>query len=139
MAEGSPLAVYRRLVDDVWNRGDDDAITAIFHPDFVGYDPAPPRLIDGPAGMRRFVAEMRAAFPDWTVHTDDIVTNGDRLVSRWTVRATHRGAFAGLAATGRRVEIHGMSIHRIVDGQIRENWHAVDRLGLLLQLGAEVR
>src|SRR5205823_2876076 len=81
VADGSPLEVYRRLVDDVWNRGDEDAITAIFHPDFVGHDPAPPRLIDGPAGMRRFVAEMRAAFPDWTVHTDDIVTNGDRLVS----------------------------------------------------------
>src|SRR5258708_954726 len=139
MADESLVAVYRRPVDDVWNRGDEEAIADIFHPEFVGYDPAPPRLIDGPAGMRRFVAEMRAAFPDWTVQTEDVVTEGDRVVSRWTARATHRGAFAGLAPTGRKVEIHGMSIHRIVEGQIRENWHAVDRLGLLLQLGAEVR
>src|SRR5215213_6781849 len=97
-------AVYRRLVEGVWNRGDPAAVDAIFAPAFVGHDPGPPSLIDGPAGMKRFVATMRAAFPDWTVTTDDLMVDGDRLISRWTVRGTHRGAFAGVGPTGRPIE-----------------------------------
>ena len=130
------VAVYRRLVDEVWNRGDAAAVDAIFAPDFVGHDPAPPSLIEGPAGMKRFVGQMRAAFPDWTVTTNDLMVDRDRLISRWTVRATHRGPFAGLAPTGRPVEVRGISIHRFVDGRIVENWHGVDKLGLLRQVGA---
>jgi steroid delta-isomerase-like uncharacterized protein len=130
------VAVYRRLVDDVWNRGDPAAVDAVFAAEFVGYDPAPPDVIDGRAGMKRFVARMRAAFPDWTVTTDDLMADRDRLISRWTVRGTHRGAFAGVEPTGRAIELRGISIHRIVGGRIVENWHAVDRLGLLRQIGA---
>jgi steroid delta-isomerase-like uncharacterized protein len=130
------MAVYRRLVDDVWNRGDPDAVDAIFAPTFVGNDPAPPNVIDGPAGMKRFVAQMKAAFPDWTVSTDDVMVDGDKLISRWTVHGTHRGPFAGLEPTGRRIEVRGISIHRIIDGQIVENWHGVDKLGMLRQIGA---
>ena len=130
------VAVYRRLVDDVWNRGDSAAVDAIFAPEFVGNDPAPPSLLRGPEGMKRFVAQMRAAFPDWTVTTDDVMVDGDKLVSRWTVRGTHRGLFAGVEPTGRTIEMHGISIHRIVGGRIVENWHGVDKLGLLRQIGA---
>jgi steroid delta-isomerase-like uncharacterized protein len=130
------VAVYRRLVDDVWNRGDPAAVDEIFAPDFVGNDPGPPHLIDGPAGMKRFVAQMRAAFPDWAVTTDDLMVDGDRLISRWTVRGTHRGPFAGVEPTGRSIEVRGISIHRVVDGRIVENWHGVDKLGLLRQIGA---
>jgi steroid delta-isomerase-like uncharacterized protein len=130
------VAVYRRLVDDVWNRGDPDAVDEIFAPDFVGNDPAPPDLIAGPEGMKRFVAQMRAAFPDWTVTTDDLMVDGDRLISRWTVRGTHRRPFAGVEPTGRAIELHGISIHRIVAGRIVENWHGVDKLGMLRQIGA---
>src|SRR5262245_52867568 len=130
------VAVYRRLVADVWTRADGAAVDAIFAPAFVGHDPGPPNLIDGPAGMKRFVAEMRAAFPDWTVSTDDLMVDGDRLVSRWTVRGTHRGPFAGVEPTGRPIEVRGISIHRIVGGQIVENWHGVDKLGLLRAIGA---
>ena len=130
------VAVYRRLVDDVWNRGDPAAVDELFAPDFVGHDPGPPNLIDGPAGMKRFVAQMKAAFPDWRVTTDDLMADGDKLISRWTVRATHRGAFAGVDPTGRRIEVRGISIHRVVDGRSVENWHGVDKLGMLRQIGA---
>jgi steroid delta-isomerase-like uncharacterized protein len=130
------IAVYRRLVDDVWNRGDPAAVDEIFAPEFVGNDPAPPNLLRGPEGMKRFVAQMRAAFPDWTVTTDDVMVDGDKLVSRWTVCGTHRGPFAGVEPTGKQIEMHGMSIHRIVGGKIVENWHGVDKLGMLRQIGA---
>ena len=130
------IEVYRRLVAEVWNRGDLAAVDELFAEEYVGYDPAPPSVLAGREGMKRFVATMRAAFPDWTVTTDDLLVAEDKVISRWTVRGTHHGPFAGVAPTGRAIELHGISIHRIVDGQIVENWHGVDKLGLLRQIGA---
>ena len=61
---------------------------------------------------------------------DDIVAEGDRVVIRFTSTGTHRGAFAGIAPTGR------MAIVRVVGGKIVEQWGLPDLNGLLEQLRA---
>jgi len=52
------------------------------------------------------------------------------------LRATHRGAFAGVPPTGREVELSGIEIVRLAGGRIVEHWDEIDALGLLRQLGA---
>ena len=67
---------------------------------------------------------------------EDMIAEGDRVVSRWTMRSTHKGEWMGIAPTGKQVMITGISIHRIAGGKIVEDWANADELGMMQQLGA---
>ena len=67
---------------------------------------------------------------------EDIVAEGDRVVTRESWRGTHEGEFMGIAPTGRQIMIATMSVVRISDGRIVEYWEGRDRLQMLEQLGA---
>ena len=69
---------------------------------------------------------------------DDIVAAGDKVVSRMTWTGSHRGAFLGIPACGRRVTWIAISIVRISGGKIAEAWVTEDDLGLLKQIGGTV-
>jgi steroid delta-isomerase-like uncharacterized protein len=115
--------ISRRFVLDVWERGDRAAAEAIVADDVVVHGNVVPGQPPGPAGQLYAAAVFRAAFPDmrWTV--EDVIADSDRVVDRWTMRATHQGAFGGVAATGRTVTWTGIDILRIVDGKIVDIWH----------------
>ena len=87
-------------------------------------------LGDGPdhglAGARKSVAGYLALFPDLRFIVDEQISEGDRVVSRWTLTGTHRG---------RRVRVWGIVISRFEDGKIVEDWAASDTLTLARQLG----
>jgi steroid delta-isomerase-like uncharacterized protein len=67
---------------------------------------------------------------------EDMVAEGDRVTVRITVDGTHKGDQLGVPASGRRVQIQGMVMVRIANGQIVEGWNSWDQLGLLRQIGA---
>jgi len=67
---------------------------------------------------------------------DDMVAEGDKVATRWTMRARHTGHFMGVAPTGRELAFSGTVIDRFVDGKVVEAWETVDMLGLMRQLGA---
>ncbi len=97
---------------------------------------------DGPAmplEQFKLMAHMTTtAFPDLVVSVHDQIAERDRVVSRWTAEGTHLGDFMGHAATGRKVKITAIHIHRIVDGRIATLWEEIDLLGLTRQLGIEI-
>ena len=66
---------------------------------------------------------------DVTFTTDVLVTDGDLVARRWTMRATHQGPFLGVAPTGRRVTMTGIDVLRVVDGRFTEIWHNEDVAG----------
>jgi steroid delta-isomerase-like uncharacterized protein len=70
----------------------------------------------------------------WRV--DDIFSAGDRVVTRWTGIGTHVGELMGIPATDRSFEVEAITIHRIADGKIAEEWTVWDALGMLQQIGA---
>ena len=105
-------------------------------PDYVFHDPADPDTPPGPAGAKAMAGGFRAAFADLRPVEEDYVAGGDKVVYRWRLRATHRGAFAGVPPTGREVELSGIEIVRLAGGRIVEHWDEIDALGLLRQLGA---
>lgn len=125
----------RRLVEEGWNGGDLGAIEEIVHPEAVYHDPANPEA-GGRSGIRHFVAGYRSAFPDARLTIEDMFSQGDKVVSRWTARGTHRGEFMGLAPTGRPITVTGITIDRYADGRIVEAWGNWDTLGLLRQIDA---
>jgi steroid delta-isomerase-like uncharacterized protein len=119
-----------------WVGGDPAAFDEVLAPDYVFHDPADPDTPPGPGGAREMAAGFRAAFADMRPVEEDYIAGGDKVVYRWRVRATHRGEFAGVPATGREVEFSGIEIVRLAGGRIVEHWDEIDALGLLRQLGA---
>jgi steroid delta-isomerase-like uncharacterized protein len=77
---------------------------------------------------------MLAAFPDVQVTVRDQIAEGDKVVTRWTARATHRGDFMGIPPTGKQVTMQAIHIHQIVDGRIAALWEEFDMFSLMQQL-----
>ena len=101
---------------------------------WVGYHPFAGPVPD-PERVERGSAAMAEAFPDLRTAEADSVKEGDKVAFRWLLSGTHEGGFMGVAATGRRVEVMGMDIVRVADGEIVEHWGEFDAMGLLRQIG----
>jgi steroid delta-isomerase-like uncharacterized protein len=129
----------RRIFEDVWNRKDLNAIDELIAADYVHHD-AGTLAANGPDGYKQFVKSYMSAFPDaqFTIHDAYTVSQKDEAqdeITRWTVTGTHEGELAGIARTGRRFSVTGISIARIANGKIIESWNNWDALGLMRQLG----
>jgi predicted ester cyclase len=85
--------------------------------------------------LKQYVTWYRAAFPHIRDTVEELVSEGDRVIVRWTSRGIHQGKFRGVAPTGRHVTFTGMRLFRIAEGKIAESWVNIDELGLLEQLG----
>src|SRR5829696_2604344 len=103
-------------------KGDLDAMKEMMAPDFVDHS-----LLSGQApdreGYLRGVAEDQAAFSDIRIVIEDQAADGDKVISRFTIRGTHdRKDFMGAVPIGRKWETTGIAIHRISGGKIVEEW-----------------
>jgi steroid delta-isomerase-like uncharacterized protein len=116
------------------NRLDPNAIEELFLPDTVSHQPD--RDLRGLDEAKAYLGMFVTAFPDLRMTVDDAIAEGDVAVTRWTLRGTHAGDTDELGpATGRRVEFEGLSMHRVQDDRIVEEWERYDNLGMLQQLG----
>ena len=129
----------RKLLEQSFNEGNFELIDQLVAPDAVSHDPAAPagiRDLRGPEGIKRMATMYRAAFPDLRMSVDDVIAAEDKVVLRWHSEGTHRGELAGLAPTGARGSVTGISIDRWKDGKLVEAWVEWDNFGLARQLGA---
>lgn len=129
-------AISRRVVEEIFNGGRLEVADELVTRDFVGHDPALPEPLLGPAGLKAQAAGYRSAFPDLRITIEDEIAEGDRVVTRWIARGTHEAELFGIPATGKQTTATGITIDRIVDGRIAEQWNNWDTFGLLQQLGA---
>ncbi len=129
----------RRLLEETFNTGNFGLVDQFVAGEAVNHDPALPaglRDLRGPDAFKRIVSMYRAAFPDLRMTVDDVIATGDKIVLRWHSDGTHRGKLAGLAPTGVRGSVTGISIDQWNDGKIVETWAEWDNFGLARQLGA---
>jgi steroid delta-isomerase-like uncharacterized protein len=82
---------------------------------------------------------LRSAFPDLSFSIEELIVLGDKVICRYIMRGTQQGEFAGIPATGNRVEISGIVIQRIENGKIVEEREEMDMLDLMQQLGMELQ
>ena len=75
------------------------------------------------------------AFPDGQMTINELIATENRVITRFTLRGTHRGELWGIAPTGKQVEVSGILLQRIEGGKIREDRQAYDRLDVLKQIG----
>jgi steroid delta-isomerase-like uncharacterized protein len=111
-----------------------DAIEEIYTSDLVWHEPD--QDIQGYEEARQFVTTYKAALPDLNVTVEDVVAEGDKAVTRWTMRGTHQGETEELGPpTEKQMELKGITIHRFEEGKIVEEWEAYDNLSAMQQLG----
>jgi steroid delta-isomerase-like uncharacterized protein len=128
-------ALARRVLEEMFNKGNLDLADEVFAPDYVDHDPAMPEDIRGPEGFKEYVSIFRTAFPDIHLEIEDQVAEGDKVVTRWTGTGTHEGDLMGIAPTGNKVTLPGMEIVRISGGKLAEGWEGYDSMVLMEQLG----
>ena len=134
LGEGNK-GLARRFMDEVWNKGNLAFIDQVTAPNFVSHDPVSPENTGGGVeGVRRFAEMYRSAFPDIQMTVEDVIAEGDKVVTRWTVRATHQGELMGIPPSGNPVAVTGISIDRIEGGKFVETWSNYDALGMMRNL-----
>ena len=125
-------AIARRVFTDILTQGKFDVAAEIYAKDFVNHQ----TIKD--IGFEENQASdhgFRDAFPDLKIVVEKEVAEGDYVTVLWQAEGTNTGIGHGLNATGKKTKGRGVSIFRIVDGKIKEEWTEFSQLLVLQQLG----
>jgi predicted ester cyclase len=116
------------------DRDDHDAFFDAYDPDVVlhGY----PAGLQGHDGLRAFHEALWKAFPDVSLSVEDLVVESDRAALRYRLQGTHSGSYLGVAPTGLRFDVEGLTLLRVAHGRVVEEWHSPTELAILRRLGA---
>lgn len=123
-----------RMNDEVWNKGNLDRMDEFFSPDFVRHFLPDGSELRGIDSFRKAERRHREAFPDWKEEIRHIVAEGDLVVIHFVSTGTNEGSWLGSPPTGRKIRIHEMSILRIEDGKVAEQWLLPDIFATQQQL-----
>lgn len=125
----------KRLIEralQAWDEWDMQTVEALHADNLVSHGSD----ADGLDDFKTLLADWYDAFPDLTHTIEDFVAEGDKVAFRFTVTGTHEGTFQGIDPTGEEIEMAGMAVYRVEDGQIVEQWVTEDALALYQQLDA---
>jgi steroid delta-isomerase-like uncharacterized protein len=125
----------RRFIEEILDTGDWSAADEVLQPDVVMYHPSSPEPIRELGAVQSFLGVFRTGMPDLTLSVEADTGDGEYVACRWTAHGTHTGEMFGIPPTGNRIEIHGISFLRFVDGKIAEDWVEENTLSVLQQLG----
>src|SRR4051794_25298206 len=114
-------AVYRRFLQEAFNKGNLDVLDEVLSPTYA-YRDAPPGTPPGAEGIRQVVTMFRKAFPDLEITIEDQVGEGDMVASRTTMRGTQKGEIFGVAPSGKKVAVPGLTMARVANGRVQESW-----------------
>lgn len=131
--EGNKQLV-RQMNAEVWNKANLDAIDGLYTADFVLHFLPDGSDTRGLEGLREHVRELHEAFPDWSEDIKGIVAERDMVVIHYVSSGTNQGQWLGKPPTGNRVQVNEMSIFRIEDGRIAEQWLLPDMASMQQQL-----
>jgi steroid delta-isomerase-like uncharacterized protein len=131
-------AVALRVFEEIFNQGKFSVADEIYAPDFKNHG------LDGRyADLKtdqNAVHDEKKAFPDLKMTVNNMVAEGDLVAVRWTFRGTHtHGGYADLPATGTKVSMTGITIWRIVDGKITDEWSSFNEMGAYARVIAHVK
>ena len=112
----------------------EDAFAEVYAHNFILHEAD--EDIVGIEGLTQFVSMIRSAIPDLRITIEDDMAEGDKVVTRWIAQGIHQGELMGAAPTGNQVTATGITIHRVEEDKIVEEWSNWDALGMMQQIGA---
>ena len=80
-----------------------------------------------------------SAFHDTKITIESIIAEGDKVMTHVKMNGTHKGDFEGIPPTGKAFSLDAFTVFRLVDGKIAEEWEIIDELGMMMQLGMELK
>ncbi len=126
-------AIFRRYAEEVGNQHNFEIVDEIFER-YISHQPDGSTLVRGPQDVKRFQGEFHSAFSNFHINIEDQIAEGDKVVSRYTIRGIHQRAFRDMAPTGKEIEIKGVTIFRFSpEGKVVETWDSYDQLSLMRQ------
>jgi predicted ester cyclase len=129
------ITAYERTWIEGLNGGDVSAADRAFAPNCIIHINGSPEPNLSLGGFKEMMSGLLGAFPDLRITVEDQIVAGDKVATRWTAVGTNSGPFGPMAATGRRVQIGGLVLDRVVDGKVVERWEQWDQMAMLQQLG----
>jgi len=125
-------AIARRAFEEILSHGRFELAEQLYAKDFVNHG------IHRDATLEEDQAALKGwhqAFSNIVISPEKLIAEGDLVTIYWIARGTNTGAGNGLPATGKKVELAGITIWRVLDGKIKEEWSAFDQLSMMQQLG----
>lgn len=121
-------AIVRRWNEEIWT-GNQSVFDELLACDCVAH------WMGGAQELKETINRIRAVFSNISLTIEDQFAAEDKVVTRWTLRGIHKGELWGVNPTGKRLAYKGISINRIANGQIVEEWCESDLFDLMRQIG----
>ena len=129
------IAVVRRLTQEGFVDGKIEVVDEIVAEDCIDHDPMPGQG-QGREGQRHTCRMVVDGLSNRNTLQDDFLAVGDIVVENWIFQGTHTGDFLGVPASGKQLQVRGIEIWRLADGNIVERWGVVDAAGVMEQLSS---
>ena len=129
-------SIVRRMYEEVWNKRNLEVAKELISSSHAM------QLVDlldsgiGPEAYARNVVQFVRAFPDLKFTVIDMVGENEKVVALWNISGTHKGEFRGIAPTGKKVSVDGITISQLADGKIMDSYVSLDLWSMMQQLGA---
>ena len=125
-------AIARRAFEEILSRGRYELAEQLYAKDFINHG------LHSNASLEEDQTALKGwhqAFSNIAIVPEKLIAEDDLVTIYWIARGTNTGTGNGLPATGKKVELAGITIWRIVDNKIKEEWSAFDQLSMMQQLG----
>jgi steroid delta-isomerase-like uncharacterized protein len=129
------LVIYADIINRAWDSHNIENILSYYSPDYEGSDVGRSEPVKGHQGLRAMLENYWKAFPDLRFAVTNTVVQGCQVVSVWRAGGTHQGPIMNIPATGRKIEVRGVSIIEVKDGLVVRGQYIWDLAGLLRALG----
>ncbi len=129
--------VIQRYWYGKWNERRPEILDELQMPD-VQYHSSSMQL-NGVEEYKQAYGMFLSAFHDTKITIEDMIAEDDKVITQVTMHGVHRGEFEDIPPTGKSISISGFTLYRLVDGKIAEEWESLDELGMMTQLGMELR
>lgn len=131
-------ALVRQNFEVIWSQCDLKAADALIAPDYVGHIATLPDAVRGIEAFKQVITLYHFSSPNIRFDIQDQIAEGNKVATRWIAHGTHQGEFMGVAASGQRLSVSGMSLHRIENGRIQESWDDWDALSMLQSIAEDI-
>src|SRR4030095_5459050 len=134
--EAKNKAIAARVFEEIFNQAKFQVADEIYAPDFVNHGLHRDATLQEDQNA---VHAEKKAFPDLKMTVNLMTATDDLVTAVWTFRGTHTGSGLGLPPTGARIELRGITVWRIVNGKISEEWTSFNELRPYIQIATQLR
>jgi steroid delta-isomerase-like uncharacterized protein len=132
MAAQENKVLVRRFIDEVFVKGNPDAVDKFVTPDFTPHSWG--KMPSGIEPLKQATRRVHGALTGVSFKIEDMIAEDDKVAVRVTAHGKHTGEFMGMPATGKEYTMSETHIFHIRDGKIAEHWRDADMLGMMQQL-----